>query len=123
MFLKHLSNFGKQFLSKHKGIGGFLNKARSFMSTGMGVLNSAPVKSLLGTISQHAPGVGDVFKDIRKYGNIANNVLNNDAVHRKGERVIRSVPLLSAIDRHSIEKAPRRTQDDDYLGGVSSMFA
>ena len=150
MFFKNLLHSAKQVLGigkrSNSGLGGLINKARNFTSSAMGALNSSPIKSLMGSISQHVPQVGDLYKSFKKYGNIANNMLNNNGGEKYGERTIRNSPLLASMDRvgsvqipssfnsgsnkhhhsSSIEKASRHNQVDkneDWLGNPLAHFA
>jgi hypothetical protein len=121
------------------GIGGFLNKAKTYIGKGMSFLNSKTGKNLVNTVSSVLPGITDAVGSAKKYGNIANNILNG-AAEKKGERFIKQSPVLQQMDRwdqptkpskfhtqdmrdeHTIEKVrPRKQSDDEY--GTSSMFA
>lgn len=149
-FFKSLIDYGKQALGltkRNHGMSGLINKARNFVSSGLNALNSSPVKSLVSAVSNYLPQAGDLYKGFKKYGNIANNVLNGGAVEKRGERVIKDSPLLSAIDRmgnverpspfrdyvnksqsrreRTIERRPRINvvdNSDDYLGNAQGMF-
>ena len=87
--------FGK---NNKSGLGGLLNKAKSFIASGLHNLNSRPIRNLVKIISPSIPFVGDVFNSMKKYGNIASSVLNGGA-KRFSERYVKNSPLLSEIDR------------------------
>ena len=134
------STFGKNT----NGVGGLLNKAKTFINSGLSALNSKTGKNILGAISQYAPSVGEAVGSLKKYGNIANNILNGGA-EKKGERFIKQSPILAQMDRWdmptkpvkfhhqemkaermpTIEKvrAPRREPEDAQDFGINSMFA
>jgi hypothetical protein len=115
-------------IGKSGGFGGLLNKAKSFIGKGMDFLNSKTGKNLVSTIGSVLPGVGEAFGTVKKYGNIANNVLSGGA-QKAGERYVKASPLLSQIDRWdqkripSIEKTRRRPDDDGGEMGLNSLFA
>ena len=142
MFWKSLVNFGKQALGglnkSGGGIGGLLNKAKSFVSNGLSALSSKPAKSIINAVSQYIPGAGDAYASLKKYGHMANNLLNGGA-DKAGERYIKQSPLLSRMDRlgsmekpadwhnpypkqrrqPSIERRINR-EEDDLMGGLFS---
>jgi hypothetical protein len=115
-------------IGKSGGIGGLLNKAKSFIGKGMHFLNSKTGKGLTSALGSVLPGVGDVLGSVKKYGNIANNVLNAGGAERAGERYIKASPLLSQIDRWdsrrmpTIEKTRRRPDDDGSDMGLQGLF-
>jgi len=107
------------------GLGGLLNKAKSFVSSGLSALNSSPVRKIVSYLSPQLPGVGEVFTGLKKYGNIANNVLNGGA-QNFSERFIKNSPALTELDRwdkkKTIEKKKheRNPEHDDM--GLNSLF-
>jgi hypothetical protein len=119
-FFQNIANgISRMFSGKNSnGIHGFLNKAKNFIGTGMNILNSKPIRGLVDSVSQHVPGVGSLYKDFKKYGNVANNLLNGGA-EKMGERFIRDSPILRQMDRwdrpskrsdwHSQDERPQRT--------------
>lgn len=96
---------GKQALglgkrsNKDSGFGGLIKKAGSFISNGLRTLNSSPVKGLVSSVSKYLPVVGEAYSGLKKYGNIANNVVNGGAAERKGERMVKNSPIMSSMDR------------------------
>lgn len=114
-----------------KGIGGFLNKAKNFIGSGLSALNSKTGKGIVNAITQYAPSVGAAVGSLKKYGNIAQNILG-DAAEKKGERYIKQSPILMQMDRwdqptkpakfHTIEKVRKRDPDDEEMG-LNSIFA
>jgi hypothetical protein len=139
-FFKNLFNSASAALGLGKGtsgIGGLINKAKSFIGSGLSALNSKPGKAIVGALSQWAPSVGDAISSAKKYGHMANSLLSGGA-EKVGERFIQSSPILQQMDRwdrptrhvkyhtqdklhrpHTIEKT--RPPDDDY--GTQTMFA
>ena len=126
-----------------KGIGGLINKAKTFIGSGLSALNSKTGKGIVNAISQYAPSVGAAVGSLKKYGNIANNILGGGA-EKTGERFIKQSPILMQMDRwdqptkpvkyhtqdmreermHTIEKVrPRKQPDEQEEYGMNSMFA
>ena len=133
------STFGKNT----KGFGSLVNKAKNIIGSGLSILNSKAGKGIVNAISEHAPSVGEAVGSLKKYGNIANNILNGGA-EKYGERYIKQSPILSQMDRwdrptkpakyhvqepkdarmNTIEKVrPRKQTDENDEYGMSSMFA
>jgi hypothetical protein len=130
-FLNKIKNIGMNFLGlggkRSGGIGGFVNKARQFLSKGMNIINSKPLKSVVGAVSQYLPGVGDFYKDVKKYGSIANNLLNSNGLNKMGDRFIknRAEPTIEKLERVSLKDRRRQNPDYDPIDdlGTSNMFA
>lgn len=87
---------------------GLVNKARSVIGTGMNFLRSAPVKSIVKSISEHIPTVGQYYNDAKKYGAIASNLLNG-GVDRKIDRFARQgkseAPTIERVPRQMIRRS------------------
>jgi hypothetical protein len=131
-FWNKIKNIGMNFLglggkrSGGSGIGGLVNKARDFISGGMKLVNSKPLKSVVNSISEYVPQVGDFYKDVSKYGSIANNLLNKNGLNTSADRFIRNKiePSIERVERASIRDRRKRPDYDPIDDvGTGNMFA
>ena len=141
-----IAEWGKKALGltgKSNGLSGLIHKAKNFVSNGMKTLNSSPVKNIISTVTKYAPMVGDLFGSAKKYGNIANNVLNKGGIQKTVERKFNNDEDFQDMRRNFNKlDGGRKTRDrrvptierggykepaksDEYLGDhfLSSMFA
>lgn len=87
-------------------IGGLLNKAKGWVSSGLDWLRSKPVKNVIDKVSEYIPSARSYYDDARKYGAIVGNTLNSNALGKKADRAFdRFIRRDQAIP--SIERAPR----------------
>lgn len=130
-FLNKIKNIGMNFLGlggkRSGGFGSLVNKARQFLSKGMSVVNSKPLKSVVGALSEYFPSVGDFYKDVKKYGAIANNAMNQNGLSKMTDRFIKNKaePTIEKIERVSLKDRRRQNQDYDPIDdvGTSNLFA
>lgn len=93
-------------LGKHVSqLGGLFHKARKFVTGGLDLLKSAPIKSLVQNISQFAPSVGGYYNDAKKYGGIVSNLMNG-GLEKKIDRFIKHPT--------TIERQPRKEEQQDH---------
>ena len=90
MFWDKLKQFGSNFLGlggkSTGGLGGLFNKARNFIGNGMNLINSKPLKNIVNSVSEYLPSVGSFYKDVKKYGSIAINLLNENGLNKMADR-------------------------------------
>jgi hypothetical protein len=87
-------------------IGGLLNKAKGWVSSGLDFLRGKPVKNVIDKVSEYIPSVRSYYDDARKYGAIVGNALSGNALGKKADRALdRFIKKDQAIP--SIERVPR----------------
>jgi len=112
MFWDKLKQFGSNFLGlggkNNSGIGGLVNKARNFIGTGMNFLKSNPVKSIVNSVSEYLPSVGSFYKDVKKYGSIANNMMNENGLGKMADRFVKNKvePTIERISKTTLDRPP-----------------
>ena len=86
-------------------IGGLLNKAKGWVSSGLDFLRGKPVKNVIEKVSEYLPSVRSYYDDARKYGAIVGNALSGNALSKKADRFIKKDQAIP-----SIERVPRQEQ-------------
>ena len=66
-------------------------KAKSWLSSGMDVINSKNTKKLVQNLGSYIPQVKDFYKDVRKYGNIGDQFLNKGGAEKFIDRGLNKV--------------------------------
>ena len=80
-------------------LGGLFNKAKGIISSGLDLLRSKPIKSVVDSVSQYIPSVRSYYDDAKKYGAIVGNVLGGNALAKKGDRFIKKDRVTPTIER------------------------
>ena len=87
-------------------IGGLLNKAKGWVSSGLDYLRSKPVKNVIDKVSEYLPSARSYYDSARKYGAIVGNALSGNALGKKADRALdRFIKKDQVVP--SIERAPR----------------
>lgn len=96
--------------NKHVGL---VNKAKSMWDGAMSFINNKSTKNTVNKISQFLPGVGEAYKSIKKYANMGNEYVNKGGVEKTLDRFIKKEKVAPTLERR-----PRKTDEDDLLGGL-----
>ena len=105
-----VKNFGMNFLGlggkRNGGVSGLVNKAKNFIGSGMNFISSKPVKSLVDSVSQYLPSVGSFYKDVKKYGSIANSMLNQNGLNKMADRFVKNKvePSIERVNRNAMQR-------------------
>ena len=109
-FWNKIKQFGSNFLGlggkRNSGVSGLINKAKSWIGSGMNFINSKPVKSLVDSVSEYLPSVGSFYKDTKKYGSIANNLLNQNGLNKMADRFVKNKvePSIERVNRNAMQR-------------------
>ena len=122
-FNKIKSGLGDLFtLGKSLTSSPLFQKAKSWVSSGLGVLNNKNTKNIVNQLGSYIPQVKDYYNDARKYANIGNQLINRGGLEKMAERFPQMSNLQKFQDRikgkrSSIELQPRQEQFN-----MSSIF-
>lgn len=86
-------------------IGGLLNKAKGWVSSGLDYLRGKPVKNIIDKVSEYLPSARSYYDSAKKYGAIASNLLSGNALGKKADRAFDRIVRDRAVP--SIERVPR----------------
>ena len=74
------------------------NKAKSWLSSSMDVINNKNTKKLVQNLGSYVPQVKDFYKDVRKYGNIGDQFLNKGGAEKFIDRGLNKVfPIIGNL--------------------------
>lgn len=122
---KGIKSFGQKLgLGKEVGqLGGLFNKAKSVVGQGMDFLRSKPVKSIVNSLSQYMPSVGEYYNKAKQYGGIASNLMSG-GLQDKANRFIKNPPTIERSQKKNpFAQEPRAQPKQDDSSFMQNMFA